>query len=68
MLITIIKNLKKAQIKDLKEIDIELSELLTKEAEVFESRNFDDLNKPSKRKESIIKECFFINRESSCKN
>ncbi|MCI2229307.1 inorganic phosphate transporter [Polaribacter sp. MSW13] len=38
------KNLKKGQIKDLKEIDIQLSELLTKEAAIFENRDFDDLN------------------------
>ena len=49
------KNLKKAQIKDLKEIDIELSELLTKEAEVFESRNFDDLNTLLKEKNQLLK-------------
>ena len=49
------KNLKKAQIKDLKEIDIELSELLTKEAEVFESRNFDDLNNLLKEKNQLLK-------------
>ena len=38
------KNLKKGQIKDLKNIDIELSELLTKEAKIFENRDLDDLN------------------------
>jgi len=49
------KNLKKPQIKDLKEIDIELSALLTKEAAVFESRNFDDLNKLLKEKNQLLK-------------
>jgi phosphate/sulfate permease len=49
------KNLKKGQLKDLKEIDIELSELLTKEAEVFESRNFDDLNTLLKEKNQLLK-------------
>ncbi|MGJ8743849.1 inorganic phosphate transporter [Polaribacter sp.] len=38
------KNLKKGQIKDLKEIDIQLSELLTKEAIIFDKRNLDDLD------------------------
>ena len=49
------KNLKKGQIKDLKEIDVELSELLTKEAAVFESRNFDDLNNLLKEKNQLLK-------------
>ena len=38
------KNLKKAQIADLKEIDIQLSNLLTKEALIFEKRELDNLN------------------------
>ena len=38
------KNLKKAQIKDLKEIDSQLSSLLTKEAAIFENRDLDNLN------------------------
>jgi hypothetical protein len=38
------KNLKKGQIKDLKTIDIALSDLLTKEAAIFENRDFDNLN------------------------
>ena len=38
------KNLKKAQLKDLKQIDEELSELLTKVAEIFEKRAFDNLS------------------------
>ncbi|PQJ77018.1 inorganic phosphate transporter [Polaribacter glomeratus] len=49
------KNLKKPQIKDLKEIDVELSALLTKEAAVFESRNFDDLNNLLKEKNQLLK-------------
>jgi phosphate/sulfate permease len=49
------KNLKKPQIKDLKEIDVELSTLLTKEAAVFESRNFDDLNNLLKEKNQLLK-------------
>jgi phosphate/sulfate permease len=38
------KNLKKAQVKDLKEIDSQLSSLLTKEVAVFENRDLDNLN------------------------
>ncbi|ARV15437.1 inorganic phosphate transporter [Polaribacter sp. SA4-12] len=38
------KNLKKGQIKDLKTIDIALSDLLTKEAAIFENRDLDNLN------------------------
>jgi phosphate/sulfate permease len=38
------KNLKKVQLKDLKEIDNELSLLLNKVSDVFQNRNFDDLN------------------------
>jgi phosphate/sulfate permease len=38
------KNLKKGQINDLKEIDNQLSTLLTREAAIFENRNLDDLN------------------------
>jgi len=38
------KNLKKAQVKDLKEIDSQLSSLLTKEVTVFENRDLDNLN------------------------
>ncbi|SDS45171.1 Phosphate transporter family protein [Polaribacter sp. KT25b] len=49
------KNLKKAQIKDLKEIDIELSDLLTKEASIFGNRNLDDLNNLLKEKNQLLK-------------
>jgi hypothetical protein len=38
------KNLKKGQIKDLKTIDVALSTLLTKEANIFEKRELDNLN------------------------
>ncbi|MEN8965495.1 MAG: inorganic phosphate transporter [Polaribacter sp.] len=38
------KNLKKGQIKDLKTIDEELTELLEKESKIFENRQLDDLN------------------------
>jgi len=38
------KNLKKAQINDLKEIDLELTTLLNKEASIFEKRDLDNLN------------------------
>jgi phosphate/sulfate permease len=38
------KNLKKTQINDLKEINILLSTLLTKEATIFEKRDLDNLN------------------------
>ena len=38
------KNLKKGQIKDLKTIDVALSALLTKEANIFEKRELDNLN------------------------
>ncbi|WP_026775865.1 inorganic phosphate transporter [Polaribacter sp. Hel_I_88] len=49
------KNLKKGQIKDLKSIDIELSELLTKEAEIFENRDLDDLNDLLIQKNELLK-------------
>jgi hypothetical protein len=49
------KNLKKTQIKDLKEIDIELSELLTKEASIFGKRNLEDLNNLLKEKNQLLK-------------
>ena len=49
------KNLKKGQIKDLKTIDIELSELLTKEAKIFENRDLDDLNELLIQKNELLK-------------
>ena len=38
------KNLKKAQVNDLKDINLKLSTLLTKEATIFEKRDLDNLN------------------------
>ncbi len=38
------KNLKKAQLKDLKEIDNQLTDLLDKVSDVFENRTFDRLD------------------------
>ena len=38
------KNLKKGQIKDLKEISNQLSEILSSISTIFKTRNFDDLN------------------------
>ncbi len=38
------KNLKKGQLKDLKQIDIELTSLLEKVSNVFQNRSFDDLD------------------------
>ncbi|MGY8910278.1 MAG: anion permease [Flavobacteriales bacterium] len=49
------KNLKKGQIKDLKTIDIELSELLIKEAKIFENRDLDDLNDLLIQKNELLK-------------
>jgi len=49
------KNLKKAQIKDLKEIDSQLSSLLTKEAAIFENRDLDNLNGLLIEKNELLK-------------
>ena len=49
------KNLKKAQIKDLKEIDRQLSSLLTKEAAIFENRDLDNLNGLLIEKNELLK-------------
>lgn len=49
------KNLKKGQIKDLKTIDNALSDLLTKEAIVFENRDLDDLNALLVEKNELLK-------------
>ena len=38
------KNLKKVQLKDLKEIEIEMASLLSKMSATFKNRSFDDLN------------------------
>ena len=49
------KNLKKAQIKDLKSIDIELSLILSKEAAIFENRDLDNLNGLLIEKNALLK-------------
>jgi phosphate/sulfate permease len=49
------KNLKKAQVKDLKEIDRQLSSLLTKEATIFENRELDNLNGLLIEKNELLK-------------
>lgn len=49
------KNLKKAQIKDLKEIDSQLSSLLTKEVAIFENRDLDNLNGLLIEKNELLK-------------
>ncbi|WP_343330906.1 inorganic phosphate transporter [Polaribacter staleyi] len=49
------KNLKKAQINDLKEISAQLSTLLTKEATVFEKRDLDNLNDLLIEKTELLK-------------
>jgi phosphate/sulfate permease len=49
------KNLKKAQVKDLKEIDRQLSSLLTKEATIFENRDLDNLNGLLIEKNELLK-------------
>ena len=50
------KNLKKGQIKDLKTIDIALSELLIKEAAIFENRDLDNLNALLVEKNELLKD------------
>ena len=49
------KNLKKGQLKDLKEIDQELSALLLKVADVFEKRTFDNLSDILIEKQELLK-------------
>ena len=49
------KNLKKPQLKDLKEIDNELTVLLNKVSDVFANRTFDDLDAVLTQKTSFIK-------------
>jgi phosphate/sulfate permease len=49
------KNLKKGQIKDLKTIDVALSDLLTKEAAIFENRDLDNLNALLVEKNELLK-------------
>jgi phosphate/sulfate permease len=49
------KNLKKTQLKDLKEIDIALASLLTKVNVTFKNRSFDDLNQIIIEKRELLK-------------
>lgn len=49
------KNLKKGQLKDLKEIDNQLTDLLGKVSGAFESRTFDDLNEILVEKQELLK-------------
>ena len=49
------KNLKKGQLKDLKHIDLELSALLLKVADVFEKRTFDNLGDILVEKQELFK-------------
>ncbi|WP_088324720.1 inorganic phosphate transporter [Polaribacter tangerinus] len=48
------KNLKKGQLKDLKQIDIELSALLTKVSKIFENRTFDNLSDILVEKQELL--------------
>ncbi len=48
------KNLKKEQLKDLKEIDNQLSVLLDKVSDVFEKRSFDDLSEILIEKKELL--------------
>jgi len=50
------KNLKKGQLKDLKEIDNQLTELLGKVSSVFELRAFDDLEDILIEKQALLKD------------
>ncbi|WP_299062587.1 inorganic phosphate transporter [uncultured Polaribacter sp.] len=50
------KNLKKGQIKDLKTIDVALSALLTKEAQIFDNRDLDNLNGLLIEKNELLKD------------
>lgn len=50
------KNLKKGQLKDLKEIDNQLTDLLNKVSDVFEKRTFDDLNGILIEKQELLKD------------
>jgi phosphate/sulfate permease len=50
------KNLKKAQLTDLKEIDIKLSSLLEKVSDTFEKRTFDDLHEVLIGKQQLLKD------------
>ena len=48
------KNLKKGQLKDLKEIDNELTSLLEKVSDVFQNRNFDELDAVLVEKQALF--------------
>lgn len=50
------KNLKKGQLKDLKEIDNHLTNLLGKISDVFENRSFDDLDAILTEKQELLKD------------
>ncbi len=50
------KNLKKGQLKDLKHIDDQLTDLLTRVSVVFENRSFDDLNEILIEKQQLLKD------------
>jgi phosphate/sulfate permease len=50
------KNLKKGQLKDLKEIDNQLTALLTKVSTVFENRSFDKLEEILVGKQSLLED------------
>ena len=50
------KNLKKDQISDLKEIDNQLSDLLTKVSTIFEHRSFDDLDPILIEKQALLQD------------
>jgi len=50
------KNLKKDQISDLKEIDNQLSDLLTKVSTIFEHRSFDDLDPILVEKQALLQD------------
>ena len=50
------KNLKKGQLKDLKEIDNHLTNLLGQISTVFENRSFDDLDEILKEKQELLKD------------
>ena len=48
------KNLKKGQIKDLKEINIQLTTILGKVSAIFKNRDFDNLNDIIKEKNQLL--------------
>ena len=50
------KNLKRGQLKDLKDIDNQLTDLLGKVSAVFENRSFDDLNEILVGKQELLKD------------